>query len=63
MKFSEEVVDSRYRLYKPLFKPPVLILQVKVRWKDGPIDHNGLPSYLAGEGWRDARPEDFRNFV
>lgn len=35
-----------------------LVLQVHVRWTDGPSDHNGMPSYLAGEGWRDARVED-----
>jgi hypothetical protein len=35
-----------------------LVLQVHVSWKDGPGDSDGMPSYLAGEGWRDAQVED-----
>lgn len=36
----------------------VLVLQVQTKWSDGPNDHNGMPTYLAGEGWRDAGVED-----
>lgn len=37
-----------------------LILQIKVRCTDGPCDSNGLPTYLAGEYWRDAEVEDLQ---
>jgi hypothetical protein len=50
--------ERRYRIEKRLFRPPVLILQVKVFWQDGPPDHHGMPLYLSGREWRDATVED-----
>ena len=49
---------TRYRTERRWFKPDVLVLQVEVTYGDGPSDHNGLPAYLAGTGWRDALPQD-----
>lgn len=52
-------MKTRYRVGKEgLFGNPVLILQVFVTWSDGPDDHNGMPEYLSGSGWRDAKVED-----
>lgn len=48
----------RYRTERRMFKPDVLVLQVEVEYGDGPSDSNGMPEYLAGKSWRDARPED-----
>ena len=48
----------RYRIEKRLFKNPILVLQVKEEFDDGPPDFNGMPTYLAGVQWRDARVED-----
>lgn len=42
---------------------PVLILQVEVVWGDGPDDFNGMPTYLAGKGWRDAQVTDFASLL
>ena len=36
----------------------VLVLQVHVTWEDGPSDSEGMPTFLAGKGWRDAQVED-----
>jgi hypothetical protein len=36
----------------------VLILEVETSHSDGLPDANGLPEYLAGTCWRDARIED-----
>lgn len=55
----KKIVDHRYRLGKEgLFGKSVLILQVKEYRDDGPPDYDGLPTYLAGEYWRDALVED-----
>jgi len=51
---------KRYRIEKRLFGPDLVVLQVKVKWKDGDNDFHGMPTYLAGEGWRDALPEDLQ---
>jgi len=39
-------------------KRQVVILQVETTWPDGPLDSNGLATWLRGQGWRDAKPED-----
>jgi hypothetical protein len=36
----------------------VLVLEVEVLRGDGPSDFHGLPTYLGGTIWRDARPQD-----
>lgn len=36
----------------------VVVLQILRKYKDGPDDSNGLPTYLAGEAWEDAKVED-----
>jgi hypothetical protein len=51
---------TRYRTERRLFKPDVLVLQVEEHTTDGPPDTNGMPEYLAGTYWRDARPEDLQ---
>lgn len=49
----------RVRPHKLVFGSQIrLILQVETHWPDGPLDSNGMPEYLAGVGWRDARVED-----
>ena len=35
-----------------------VVLQVLDKVGDGPPDSNGMPEWLAGEYWRDARMED-----
>lgn len=50
--------NTRHRLDKRLFQPPVLVLQIEVTCGDGPPDSNGLPSWLSATYWRDARVED-----
>ena len=54
------MIKARCRITKEYwpFGKSVLILQVLEKYGDGPIDTNGLPSYLAGERWRDATVED-----
>lgn len=49
---------TRYRAEGRLFSTHVLILQVECKRPDGPPDGHGLPQYLAGTFWRDARTED-----
>jgi hypothetical protein len=49
---------TRYRVEKRWLKPYVLVLQIEVRFGDGPPDHDGMPVYLRGSCWRDAQPED-----
>jgi len=49
---------TRYRTERRWFKPDVLVLQIEVRFEDGPPDHHGMPIYLKGSRWRDATPED-----
>lgn len=39
-------------------KREALVLQVHHEWRDGPCDSNGMPAFLAGQGWRDAKTED-----
>jgi hypothetical protein len=51
---------KRFRVEKRLFGPDLVVLQVKVKWRDGDPDCQGMPNYLAGEGWRDATPEDLQ---
>lgn len=46
------------RVGPPFFKRTVLVLQVRGTWTDGPSDSHGMPTYLAGSGWRDAQVED-----
>lgn len=46
------------RVGLPFFKRTVLVLQVRGTWTEGPSDSHGMPIYLAGSGWRDARVED-----
>jgi hypothetical protein len=52
--------QTRYRCEtRGLFsKTNLLVLQVEASWGDGPDDCHGLPTYLGGKGWRDARVED-----
>lgn len=50
--------EVRLRLQTRWFRPPLLVAQVEVCWGEGPPDSNGMPSYLAGRGWRDAKVED-----
>jgi len=50
---------KRYRVENGwLFKG--VVLQVEVQWDDGPDDWQGMPEYLRGIMWRDARPEDLQ---
>lgn len=51
---------TRYRTERRMFKPDVLVLQVQEHTTDGPDDWHGMPTYLAGTYWRDARPEDLQ---
>ncbi len=52
-------MKTRFRIGKEgLFGKPVLILQVHEKYPDGPPDSYGMPTYLAGERWRDAKVED-----
>jgi len=53
---------TRYRVsdYGFLTKRLFVILQVEIIWSDGPTDWHGMPEYLAGKGWRDAKPEDLQ---
>lgn len=46
----------RLRLQERFLRPTLVVLQVHVTWGDGPPDHNGMPTWLSGEGWRDANP-------
>ncbi|UTC27944.1 hypothetical protein [Stenotrophomonas phage A1432] len=48
---------TRHRIHKTLFREPVLVLQVELSYPDGPGDSYGLPEYLAGRMWVDARME------
>lgn len=56
---ENETVTLAYRLRVQHWTGK-LVLQVKVRVADGPPDWNGLPTYLAGEYWRDAQVEDLQ---
>jgi len=49
---------TKYRLHKPLFGASLLVLMVEEHHSDGPPDFNGMPTYLEGCVWRDARVED-----
>lgn len=42
------------------FNSEKVILQVEHEWENGPDDFNGLPTYLCGKGWRDAKAEDLQ---
>ena len=49
----------RYRSAKlGLLGPTVLVLEVEEHTSDGPPDFNGMPTYLSGKYWRDAKVED-----
>ena len=48
----------RYRTESRWFRDPVVILQVEEMFGDGPPDYHGMPTYLAGVRWRDAKVED-----
>lgn len=48
----------RYRYQGRWFKPPLLVLQVEEEYDEGPPSAYGMPTYLAGVHWRDARIED-----
>jgi hypothetical protein len=52
-------METRHRLGKEgLFGKPVLILQVRKQFPDGPDDYHGLPTHLAYTAWVDATVED-----
>lgn len=52
-------MKTRYRVGREgLFGKQVLILQIWVKWKEGPPDSYGGAGYPAGEGWRDATVKD-----
>lgn len=57
--------ETRYRTEKIGFfrKRELLVLQVRVKWPDGPDDGQGCPEYLSGIGWRDAKPEDLNGTI
>ena len=48
----------RYRTENRLFSDPLVVLQVEESFGEGPPDWNGMPEYLGGVRWRDARVED-----
>lgn len=48
---------TRYRQQRRMLGPPLIVLQVEVTFSDGPGDSNGLPEYLGGTTWVDARLE------
>ena len=50
--------EVRLRLQIRWFRSPLLVVQVHVAYGDGPDDCYGMPQYLAGNGWRDAKVED-----
>lgn len=52
--------EIRYRIETNGFfnHHEILVLQVQIKWPDGPNDWQGNPENLAGAGWRDAKPED-----
>lgn len=52
--------NVRFRTERRLFKDDVVVLQVEVVYGDGPSDSNGMPEYLAGQGWRDAQVRDLQ---
>ncbi len=49
---------TKYRLHKPLFGDPLLVLMVEEHRSDGPPTFDGLPEYLEGCVWRDATVGD-----
>lgn len=59
MNRAEPTGRYRFRIEKRWFKKPLLVLQIEVRWGDGPPDFHGLPKWLAGTGWRDAEVADY----
>lgn len=52
--------QMRYRVQPRWFNDPLVVLQVEVDVDDGPTDSNGMPMWLAGTFWRDAKPEDLQ---
>lgn len=46
----------RLRLQERFLRPTLVVVQVHVTWGEGPSDHNGMPMWLSGDGWRDANP-------
>lgn len=50
----------RYKVVRRLLSPDLVVLEVEVEWEDGSDDWHGMPEYLAGSGWRKARPEDLQ---
>lgn len=48
----------RHRLHNPFFGSPKLVLEVEIKWDNGPGDSYGMPSYIAGSGWKDAEVHD-----
>lgn len=52
--------NIRYRVTHTLVRPSKVLLQVEIVWDDGPDDWHGMPTYLKGKGWRDAKPEDLQ---
>lgn len=61
LKAKPKLGAYRVRLHRAgwfPFRTNLLVLQVYTAWDEGPLDYNGMPEYLPGEGWRDAKPED-----
>lgn len=58
MQNEKPTGETRLRLHKPMFGAPLLVLQIKVVYPDGPDDYHGMPEWLAGEAWRDAKITD-----
>lgn len=57
-------MKTRFRVGKEgMFGKPVMILQVHEKYPEGPDDYNGLPTYPAGERWRDAKVEDMQRIL
>lgn len=54
---------TRYRELPRVLGHSLLVLQVEVRFGDGPPDSNGMPLYLKGATWRDAKVEDLSFLV
>lgn len=59
MEVGTPTGKMRYRHKPRMFKHSLVVVQVEVKFEDGPDDHNGMPEWLAGVKWRDARPDDF----
>lgn len=51
---------TRYRILNRFVRNDLVVLQVEESYDDGIDDYNGMPTYLAGKRWRDAKPEDLQ---